>query len=109
MIIKEHGFYHIYCKTNKNNKTNLFDEIKFILPRNMSLLNVERNIQIEMEKKHFEKYNNSDHLDLIINKPIEECQDDKNQSETFAKMNVFILGMVSIYIFSLIKIHIKLF
>jgi hypothetical protein len=95
LIVKEHGFYHIYCKTDPNAETNIFDDIKFILPRNMNVLNEERNILIKKEKKHFERFTQKDHLDLITSRPIKECET-HHENLTNTKMNVFILGMVSL-------------
>ena len=102
MIIKEHGFYHIYCKYDTNAKTDIFNEIKFILPRDMNVLNQERNILIEIEKKHFEKLSNNDFiLDSVISKPIKECESNNENSKETTKMNVFILGMASVFCFCL--------
>ena len=64
----------------------------------MNVLNQERNILIEMEKKHFEKLKNNDfNLDSIISKPIKECESNNENSTESTRMNVFILGMASIF------------
>lgn len=94
LIAKEHGFYHVHCFNSKN--VNIFDEIKFILPRNMSQLNEDRNVYIEMEKKHF---NNISRDNLLTNEPINECEQQQQQQQheqITNKMNVFILGIDSL-------------
>lgn len=90
LIVNEHGLYHIYCKNDSN--VIIFNDVKLILPVNMSLLNDERQKNIEMEKKLPQQIESN--LPLVTNKQIKYCKTSEEMNNN--KMNVFILGLDSV-------------
>ncbi len=91
LILNEHGLYHIYCKNDSN--VIIFNDVKLILPVDMSLLNDERQENIEMEKKLPQRIESN--LPLVINKQIKYCKTNEKMNNN-NKMNVFILGLDSV-------------
>ncbi len=92
LIVNEHGLYHIYCRNNNSNLA-VFNDVKLILPVNMSLLTDERRANIEMEKKLPNRIQSN--LPLVVNKRIKHCNNN-NENIKNDKMSVFILGLDSV-------------
>jgi hypothetical protein len=83
LIVNQHGFYHIACSIYTNNDV-FFEDIRLILPKNMSKL-----------KNNFTRYSNNKTNDFdLINES--KCKSTTNTDNNNNRMNVFILGIDSL-------------